>query len=249
MATRWVLAREIGESSSGSGEGPLGVDDPLGRRARVRTASKALFSVSRARSPKRPRRPDWFGKRGEAFEKEPAEETRQHAHGQGEAGLQAIQRPVPATGRRGRDGVDVGMVGERRAPGVQHGGEADARLDLRVGGEGGQRLGGGPEQEVVNGGLVLERDSSRPAGVKTTWYREPAGVRLGGLRAIAAPRRRTSGSGGCGRNCRRCARALQSSQRSAAERGGAAGLDRRHDLQLAEAHMAGVGLRHAAPWA
>ena len=53
------------------------------------------------------------------------------------------------------------MVGERRAPGVQHGGEADARAQmLRVGGEGGQRLGGGPEQEVVDGGLVLERDGA-----------------------------------------------------------------------------------------
>jgi hypothetical protein len=31
---------------------------------------------------------------------------------------------------------------------------------LRVGGEGGQRLGGGPEQEVVDGGLVLERDGA-----------------------------------------------------------------------------------------
>ena len=53
------------------------------------------------------------------------------------------------------------MMGERRTPGVQHGGEADARAEmLRVGGDGGQRLGGGPEQEVVDGGLVLERDGA-----------------------------------------------------------------------------------------
>ena len=32
-----------------------------------------------------------------------------------------------------------------------------------------------------------------------------------------------------------------------AERGGAAGLDRRHDLQLAETHMAGVGLAPHRP--
>ena len=31
---------------------------------------------------------------------------------------------------------------------------------LRVGGDGGQRLGGGPEQEVVDGALVLERDGA-----------------------------------------------------------------------------------------
>ena len=100
--------------------------------------------------------------RGEAFEKEPAEETRQHAHGQEEARLAGDPaRPVRRQAAAGRDDVDVGMVGERRAPGVQHGGEADARAQmLRVGGEGGQRLGGGPEQEVVDGGLVLERDGA-----------------------------------------------------------------------------------------
>jgi hypothetical protein len=44
---------------------------------------------------------------------------------------------------------------------VQHGGEADARAQmLWVGGDGGERLGGGPEQEVVDGGLVVERDGA-----------------------------------------------------------------------------------------
>ena len=53
------------------------------------------------------------------------------------------------------------MVGQRRAPGVQHGGEADARAQmLRVAGDGDERLGGGPEQEVVDGGLVVERDGA-----------------------------------------------------------------------------------------
>ena len=55
--------------------------------------------------------------------------------------------------------MDVGVVGQRRAPGVEYGGEADARAQmLRVGGDRGQRLRGAPEQEVVDGGLVLERD-------------------------------------------------------------------------------------------
>ena len=44
---------------------------------------------------------------------------------------------------------------------MQHGGEADARAEmLRVGGDGDQRLGGSPEQEVVDGGLVVERDGA-----------------------------------------------------------------------------------------
>ena len=62
------------------------------------------------------------------------------------------------------------MMGERRAPGVQHGGEADARAEmLRVGGDGGQRLGGGPEQEVVDDGLFWNAMAPIAAGrVKTT---------------------------------------------------------------------------------
>ena len=104
----------------------------------------------------------------EAVEEEAAEETRQHPHGQEEAGLAGDPaRTVRRQAAAGRDDVDVRMMGERRAPGVQHGGEADARAQmLRVGGDGGQRLGGGPEQEVVDGGLVLERDGAdrRPAG-------------------------------------------------------------------------------------
>ena len=74
--------------------------------------------------------------------------------------MQAIQRDaVRRQAAAGNDDVDMRMMGERRAPGVEHGGEADARAQmLGVGGDGGQRLGGGPEQEVVDGGLVLERD-------------------------------------------------------------------------------------------
>ena len=96
----------------------------------------------------------------ESFEKEAAKEARQHAHGQEEAGPAsdptfAVQRKAAA----GNDDVDVRMVGQRRAPGVQYGGQADARAQmLRVGGDRGQRLRGAPEQEVVDGGLVLERD-------------------------------------------------------------------------------------------
>src|SRR5208283_1337197 len=98
----------------------------------------------------------------EAVEEQATEQARQHAHGQEEAGLAGDPaRTVRRQAAAGHDDVDVRMVGERRAPGVQHGGEADARAEmLRVGGDRGQRLGGGPEQEVVDGGLVLERDGA-----------------------------------------------------------------------------------------
>ena len=78
----------------------------------------------------------------EAFEKEAAEETRKDAHGQEETGLAGDPaRPVRRQAAAGNDDVDVRMMGERRAPGVEYGGEADARAQmLRVGGDGGQRL-------------------------------------------------------------------------------------------------------------
>jgi hypothetical protein len=43
---------------------------------------------------------------------------------------------------------------------VEDGGQPDAGTEmLRVGGDGQHRLGGCPEQQVVDGGLVLEGDS------------------------------------------------------------------------------------------
>jgi len=53
------------------------------------------------------------------------------------------------------------VMGQRRPPGMKYGGEADARAQLLgVGGDGGQRLGGGLKQEVVDDGFVGERQSA-----------------------------------------------------------------------------------------
>ncbi len=47
-------------------------------------------------------------------------------------------------------------MGERRCPGVEHGGQADAGAEmLGVGGDGDQGLGGGLEQDGIDLGLVL----------------------------------------------------------------------------------------------
>lgn len=55
------------------------------------------------------------------------------------------------------DHVDVRMVGHGRAPGVEHGGEADAGTQMpRIGGDPRHRLCCRPEQEAVDGGFVLE---------------------------------------------------------------------------------------------
>ena len=52
--------------------------------------------------------------------------------------------------------MGVRMVGQRRSPGVQYGGEPDAGAEmLGVGRDGDQGLGGGFEQQVIDDRLVL----------------------------------------------------------------------------------------------
>jgi hypothetical protein len=144
------------------------------------------------------------------------------------------------------------MVGQRRAPGVEHGGEADARPQmLRVGGDGGQRLGCGLEQQIVDDGLVLERDRAdrcrQGEDDVVIGNRQKLRLALG----EPLPRRRaltlravTVAAGIVGDAF---ARAVLAALNVSAERGGAAGLDRRHDLQLPEADMARVGLAPRRP--
>ena len=122
---------------------------------------------------------------------------------------------------------------------------------LWVGGDGGQRLGGGPEQEVVDGGLVLERDGAdrRRQGEHDVIIGNRQQLRL----AVFEPSSRR------GRLALRAVaiaagivgdpfvRAVLAALDVSAERGCATGLDRRHDLQLGEAHVPGVGLSPRRP--
>ena len=144
------------------------------------------------------------------------------------------------------------MMGERRAPGVQHGGEADAGSEmLGVGGDGGQRLGGGPEQEVVDRSLVLERDGADRSrqGEDDVIIGNRQKLRLAVLEPL--PRRRAltlrAVAVAAGIVGDTLVRAVLAALDMAAERGCAAGLDRRHDLQLGEAHVTRVGLSPSGP--
>ena len=155
------VAGEIGEDGLRPGERPLGVDHPLGAaQRRERGVEGALLAEGREVAEEDEAAGRMQG--CEPFEEEPAEETRQHPHGQEEAGLAGDPaRTVRRQAAAGNDDVDMRVVGQRRAPGVQYGGQADARAQmLRVGGDRGQRLRGGPEQEVVDGRLVLGRDGA-----------------------------------------------------------------------------------------
>ena len=98
--------------------------------------------------------------RRQTIEKQAAEQAREHAHGQEEAGLAGDPaRPVRRQAAARNDNVDMRMMGERRAPGVEDGSKADARAQmLGISRDRRQRLGGDPEQQVVDDGLVLEPD-------------------------------------------------------------------------------------------
>jgi hypothetical protein len=55
--------------------------------------------------------------------------------------------------------MDVWMVLQGLTPGMEHRGDADLRAQmLGIGGDGGERLGRGAEQDCIDGGLVLEGD-------------------------------------------------------------------------------------------
>ena len=191
--------------------------------------------------------------RCEPFEKEAAEPARQHAHGQEEAGLAGDPaRSVRRQAAAGNDDVDMGMMGQRRAPGVEDGGEADARAQmLRVGGDRDEGLGGDPEQEVVDGGLVLERDgadrSRQGEDDVIVWNRQK--LRLAFFEPL--PRRRALAlravAIAAGIVGDAFVRAVLAALDMSAERGGSTGLDRRHHLQLGVAHVTGVGLAPRRP--
>ena len=145
--------------------------------------------------------------------------------------------------------MDVWVVGQRRAPGVQHCGQSDPRAKmLRIGRDGDERLGRGLEQDAVDDGLVLvgdvaDRGRQREHDVvvpNRQQLRFAVGQPfLGGdrlaLRAVPV----AAGVVGDAHM-----RAILAALDMPAESRGAAALDGRHDLQLREAHLSGVG---AAP--
>ena len=121
------VAGQVGEDGLRPGERPLGVDHPLGAAQRRKRGVEGGF-VGERREVAEEGEASGRMQGCEAFEEEAAEEAREHAHRQEEATLAGNPaRSVRRQAAAGHDDVDMRVVGQRRAPGVQDGGEADAR--------------------------------------------------------------------------------------------------------------------------
>ena len=126
---------------------------------------------------------------------------------------------------------------ERLAPGVQHGEETDLGAEVaRVGGDGAQRVGDGPEEQAVDDGLVLGGDlgDGRGDGEDDVEVLGGQQVRAASFEPLGAGQRLA------GRTVAVAARVVPDAPMAAvvtlvdvaAERGGAALLDGRHHAVL-----------------
>jgi len=139
----------------------------------------------------------------------------------------------------------VRVLGQRRSPGMQHGGEPYSRTEvLGVGGDGDQGFGGGFEQQVIDDRCVVVGDvGDRPRQGEDDMeigHRQQIGLAVGepllgssGLALWAMPV-----AAGVVRDAQ--VRAVLTAFDMPAQRRCSAAFDRRHGLELAEAHMAGM---------
>ena len=131
------VARQIGQHRLGSAERALGVDDPFGlaqrrqiRREGLRVGEMGVIAEEAAGG-----RPAWAAT---SFSRNSRRNRRESTRtGRKKPGRQATQRlPSERDAAARHDHVDVRMMGQRRAPGVQHGGDADAGAEmLGIGGD------------------------------------------------------------------------------------------------------------------
>src|SRR6516165_4772252 len=150
--------------------------------------------------------------------------------------------------------MDVGMMGHRRTPRVQDCGDADLGTQvLRVSGDGPHGRGGGLEEETVDHRLVLVGDDSDLSGQRED------DMKIGNLQqlglAVLHPGKCLTAlalgtvtvAAAAVRDHRVAALRVLAARDVATERGGAAGLDGAHDLQLCVAHVAAVGSTPSGP--
>ena len=239
------VARQIGQHCLRSAKWSLGVDDPLGFAQRRKIGCEGLRISQMGVIAEEAQAAGLVG--GDELLQEQTAEQAGHAHGQEES--RPARYPALAVGREaaGRhDHVHMRVMGQCRAPGVQHGGDADAGAEMPgVGGNRQHGLSRDLEQQIVDdvGDGRRQREHHaivRPRQQLGLAVGEPL-LRRGALALRAVPvATRVVGDGRIG--------AIRAARDMAAEFRRAAALDRRHHLQLLEAHMAGIGLTQREPW-
>jgi len=153
------VVRQVAQHVFGAAEGALGINDPVllvegreplpepGALGQLGSAVVELEQALVVGSP-------------QSSEELPSEETAEDVYGEKEAVSAVLPvRPVSRDAAAGDDAVDVGMVLEVLAPGVQDGQDRDFGTEvLGRGGDLAEGLSRRLEQDVVDDPLVLERD-------------------------------------------------------------------------------------------
>jgi hypothetical protein len=240
------VAREIGEHGLGASERRFGIDHPplLPDRSEV-TQEKAVVGetglVAEEGKSSDPVELDQPG------EEQTAEEPAQYPHRQQEGRTGRYPAlPIGRDAAAWHDHVDMGMVRHRRSPCVEHSGDADARAKVSwVSRDRYHRLRRRAEQEIVDDSLVLPGDvrdlgGKREDDMEVT-DRQQIGFALGqpdassGALALRAMPVAATVVGNAP------VPAVLAGIDVAAQRGRAAVLDRRHDFELGQAQVTGLG--------
>ena len=147
------------------------------------------------------------------------------------------------------DHVHVRVMRHRRAPRMKHSGDADAGAEvLRIGGDLQRGLGRGLHQQIVDDPLVLVGHVTQLTGQRVDDMEVARGQQLGlaCFEPLARGRPLTPGTMPIAAtivgNDRVAAGVVLTARNVSAERRCAAALDGTHHLQLAEAHVAAIGI-------
>src|SRR5690349_3777883 len=142
-----------------STEGPLGINHPV---VTIELAKERAKSFVLCQRPQRPGEDQFSFLESllQSVDELAAEHAAEHLHGQEEGGARRMN-PVLMVGRHaagGNDAVDVWMVQEILAPGVEDAEEADLSAEvLGIGGDLQQGGGAGAEQQTIDNLLVMKR--------------------------------------------------------------------------------------------
>ena len=150
---------EIAQHLFGPGEGSLGVNHPVDLTRRAEMVGKS-FCIRKRRQIGEEFEIIGLVGGNEKLQEQAAEQTREHAYGQEEAGPAGNPvRSVRGKATTRHNAMEVGMVLQVLTPAMEHGNMTDAGAEmLRLGGDGAQGLGGGLEQNAIDHSLVLISD-------------------------------------------------------------------------------------------